>query len=200
MQNKEKDKEGTISLKDLSKEVFPELEEISAYRKTSKYFEKVCNQMGIDPKQFKPGRGYKIPIGSKQMWILLIRNLKVIEGEPSQKQFENFVNDLREIKDLMDEQHADKNDNAADSHSFIDSMTSIYESYYTASSHRDSIAALYHNEILEKIHRDFNYILENAPDDRVVFYTEFYYKQILDRAEKQSSLIRKMIKEKWNEK
>lgn len=192
---------GTLTLKDVAKEVYPELDEITAYRKTLKNFKSACNQMGIDLEQFKPGRDYKIPIGSKSMWMLLIRNTNVLEGNPSQKQYVNFVEELKETKEYLDEEHADIENDMVDSLDHSETMSSVYEMFYTPSSHGKSMVMLFQNEILQEIQNDFDFIMKNAAEDRLVFQAEnFYYKPILDAIRKNGKFVKRIIKEKWHEK
>lgn len=190
--------EDTLTLKDISKEIYPELAEITAYRKTIKNFEKACKQMGINHTQFKPGRDYKIPKGSKSMWILLLRNISVMEGNPSKKQYVNYIEDLTETKDYLDDTYTDLQEQEVDSQSYNDSMLFVYEEFYTSTEQqRISITKTLQNSLQEKIKRDFDYITNKAPNDRVVIYAEQYYKEALRKIEKTSSLFRKIITEEW---
>jgi hypothetical protein len=192
-------KEETINMRELGKIVFPDIDEITSERKASSTFKRACKQLGIDPKDFKPRKEYSIPAGGLAMWTLLLRNINAVEGNPSKNGYMNFVEDVIHAKGEVDEQMHDLKNSEADLPAFQQSMATVYEMFYTSSVHGQSIAMLLHNELLQIIQKDIKYILEKAPADRTVMYTEMYFKEINQKAEKMGAFIRKMVKEKWNE-
>jgi len=190
----------TINLKALALELYSNMGEISAYRKTLDGFERACYQLGIEPSTFKPGRDYQIPTESKEMWMFLIQNIHAIEGKPSKNQYVNFIEDLKDTKEFFDAQHSDLENDTVDSKAFNDSMTLMYEMFYTSSSYGRSLAMSFQNEIQQRIKEDLDYIFNNSPDDRLVLNIEFYCQQVSKKAHEIGKLTRKMIREKWNEK
>lgn len=191
--------EETVNMRELGMIAFPEADEITAKRKASVAFKRACEQLGIDPESFKPGKEYAIPKSSLTMWILLLKNINAVEGNPSKKGYINFVGDVIQAKAEIDNQFNDMNNSEADLETFQQSMTSIYELFYTSTTHGKSIAMLLHNELLETIQEDIKFILEEAPADCTVIYTEFYYNAIKHKTEEMGKSIRKMVNEKWNE-
>jgi hypothetical protein len=186
-------------MKELGNIVFPDLDVITAERKASSTFKRACKELGIEPSSFRSGREYNIPKASLPMWTLLLRNINAVEGKPSKNGYMNFVEDVVYSKGEVDEQFKDLNNKEVDLQNFQRSMTTIYELFYTSTAHGQSIAMILHNELMQRIENDLKYIREKAPSDRTVFYTEWYYKEINQKAEKMSGFIRKMIKEKWHE-
>jgi len=192
--------EETVNLKELGNIIFPKLEQITAERKVSKNFKKACAQLGVDPVTFKSNKEYRIPKASLKMWTLLIRNIEAVEGNPSQRGYESFVEDVIFAKEEVDEDILDPDNLDVFNDSFQQSMSVIYELFYTSTPHGESIAKLMHNELIKNIQRDLKYIIEKAPADRKVMYTEMYYTEISRKAVKMGDFIRKMIKGKWYEK
>lgn len=191
--------ENKLNMKELGLEVFPELDEVSAERKASATFKRACQQLGIEPSTFKDGKEYKIPEGSLIMWRLLLRNINAVEGNPSKNGYVNFVEDVIDAKREVDEQMNEVHDPEADMTSFQQSMGTVYDLFYTPTAHGQSIAMMFHNELNQTIKKDIDYILDKAPADRTVMYTEMYFTEVMNKAKKMGGLTRKMINEKWNE-
>lgn len=196
---KSESNENKLNMRELGLEIFPELDEVSAERKASSTFKRACHQMGIEPSVFKDGKEYRIPAESVVMWRLLLRNINAVEGNPSRNGYVNFVEDVIYSKREVDEQMKEIHNPEADNPSFQQSMGTVYDLFYTPTVHGQSIAMMFHNEINQTIKKDIDYILQKAPADRTVIYTEMYFTEIMNKAEKMGSLTRKMINEKWNE-
>jgi len=192
-------KEDTVNMRELGMIAFPEVDEITAKRKASTTFKRACDQLGIDPESFKPGKEYAIPKSSLTMWILLLKNINAVEGNPSKNGYMNFVGDVIHAKSEIDNQFNDLENSKVDNQPFQQSMTSIYELFYTSTSHGKSIAMLLHNELLKTIQQDMKFIMDEAPDHRIVYYTEWYYNELKQKAEVAGKSIRKMVAEKWHE-
>jgi hypothetical protein len=176
-------REETISIKNLGYIVFDDRDEVTAERKASSTFKRACKALGVDPQYYKSSKSYEIPKSSINMWKLFMQNIDAIEGNPSKNGFVQFIENLIITKDEMDKMFENLENHVVDEESFQKSMNIIYEMYFTSAPYGKSITMELTNDIMKIIYDDLNYIRENAPDDRMVFYTDQYYKMLKTKAE-----------------
>ncbi|MPM78720.1 hypothetical protein SDC9_125731 [bioreactor metagenome] len=197
---------GTLTMNELGKEVFPELDEITSTRKASKIFRDVCKKAKLDPEMYKSERDYVIPKGSLPFWRVILRNYnyedkdkgKGKEKAPSKNKSMKFIKELIEAKEEVDNNLTYENLYNA---SFQNAINAIYEMFYNATSNtREAISALYFDKALQKMKEDLKYILDKAPDDGKVFYSEYYYSGVMSKIQIMSKQVRNMIDKDLNKK
>ncbi|EFM09536.1 hypothetical protein PaecuDRAFT_3583 [Paenibacillus curdlanolyticus YK9] len=207
-QAKEKNREGNngrinekshYSLKSLANEIYPILSEDRAYRKTLQNFKSACKLMGKDPSDYKSGRDYEIPKEQKTVFILFIRHVTIYESGLSftvqdYETMSSFARDLIDMKDNFERTIK----NLQEEINFED-ISSFSEVYYTDSDIRLLILHEKKLQLLEKIQKEFDYILKHVPHDRVTIYTDYFTENVSQAVNNAGKHIRIMTNEKWSE-
>ncbi|WP_340005852.1 hypothetical protein MHH52_28550 [Paenibacillus sp. FSL K6-0276] len=193
---KEKDTlEPFISLRELSKQVYPHHNEDYAYTKTLSNFKAACKQNNLDHKDFLSGRQYNIPQTAKTTWVSLITSIDLIEkkAEPKIEEIDEYFMKLLQTRKSIE--------NLADTppeFSLEDNATFL-DFFYAPDGKQNTISDYYQKYIVDHVAADFDYIQKNAPEDRVVFYSETYHDQAMFHLQKIRNIVRAMTNGKLNQ-
>lgn len=186
-----------INLSELALKAFPELVEISAIRKTSRHFRKICVKYNIDSEEYKPNksRAYKIPLSEEKRWLLGVRHIEFSLGlELSREQTILLVEDVIEMKYDLEQSlmvNVSRNFKGLKNHDFH----RIQSLYYNGGELSKEIAKYNFFRLEDQIQEDFEYILSSAKNKTVATHAETYIREVMEKVELVSKVTRQIIED-----
>lgn len=181
-----------LSLRELSKQTYPYQNEEYAYKKTLLNFKAVCEQQKLNIEEFRSGRQYRIPQTGKTTWVSLIRSMDLVDKktEPTLGDFDFYFSEL--IKTRREIETRDQNPTEFS----LEDDATFLEMFYAPDGKQNLIADYYRTYVMDYLSEDFDYIQNNASDDRIVLYSEMYHDHAMFELKKIRNRIRALIEKK----